>query len=312
MTVKSTETMGWDYVGDVVVAADAPGTLIALPALTGYRKFVLVTDEVAAITVDDADTTTGMVTDGVDVEALGPFPVGQSLYAYDAGGPTDVTLSVYATVNGDIDSLPIKSKLANAGYLQFNAVSENVPEDGDVLVFADASKTWAPSDALADAEQAILEIHRWDARDAELPTTNPAALATRNDRPVLAFDDSTDEFVIFQGIAPVYLDTSKNWFAQIIWAADTATAGDVRWEVRSEEDAEGDIDIDSDNFVGSAFILEDTQGTAGQLTYSIVNLGSLGIQPGEAFRIQIFRDTSEDTMTGDAQIVWVHLFLGDG
>jgi hypothetical protein len=219
---------------------------------------------------------------------------------------------VYATVNGDIDSLPIKSKLSNAGYMQYNAVSENVPADGDVLQFDDASKTWVPSDALTDAELATLEIQRWDARGAELPTTNPAALATRNDRPVLAFDDSTDEFAIFQGIAPLHIDTSKNWTINIIWAADTATAGDVSWAVRTEQDAEGDIDIDSDNFIGSLDILEDTQGIAGQLTYSELNLGSLAIQPGEAFRIQVFRDTSKDTLVGDAQIVWVHLYQTTG
>jgi hypothetical protein len=152
-------------------------------------------------------------------------------------------------------------------------------------------------------------------RDGEPPTSNYATLNTRNLHPILEFDDTTAESIIFTGVIPKdYNDTDIK--VVIMWSATSATSGTVRWSAEMEAMPSGaSFDADSD-----AFLTAITGGTAaaspsGSLAYTTLTITSgsrTSITNNTAFRLRIKRDAAgvsgTDDMTGDAELIAVHLY----
>lgn len=98
----------------------------------------------------------------------------------------------------------------------------------------------------------------------------------------------------------------------IHWAAASATSGTIGWDVAFERIGAAQQDIDSDGFASAQTVTAATvDGTSGNVKITNVaitdgaNIDS--IAAGEAFRIRIRRDVTNDTAAGDAQLIAVEL-----
>lgn len=147
----------------------------------------------------------------------------------------------------------------------------------------------------------------------EYPASNYPTLDTRNNHPVLDFDDTTEETCYFTGVLPgdyggggltVYLGYSMT----------TATSGDVDWDVAIERIGDSQQDVDSDGFA-AANVVDNTTvpATSGHvdvvsITFTDgVDMDSLAA--GELFRISVALDQTggSSTATGDAELHWVRV-----
>lgn len=144
------------------------------------------------------------------------------------------------------------------------------------------------------------------------PSSNYATLNTRNGHLVLEFDTTTQETAIFAGVMP------RNYggggiTAYVHWMAATATSGTGGWDVTFERDADAGDDMDSDSFATAQTVTAATvPGTSGvvKVTNVAITAGAAGtdsIAAGDAFRLRIRRDVSNDTATGDLQLLAIEL-----
>jgi hypothetical protein len=142
--------------------------------------------------------------------------------------------------------------------------------------------------------------------DNEAPLSNPATIDTRNNHPVLNFDDTTSEVAIFSGVLPsTYAGGGIN--VAVHWCTLTATTGTVGWLVAIERIGTSQ-NIAADSFASDATITATTcAGSAGQVSITTVNIsnGSAmdSLAAGEGFRIRIKRDVANDNVSGDAQLI---------
>jgi hypothetical protein len=141
------------------------------------------------------------------------------------------------------------------------------------------------------------------------PASNPATFNTRNATPVLEFDTTTQESAIFLGVLQTSY-TGGGLAVYVHWAAATATSGTIGWDVAFERIGDGSQDLDSDGFATAQTITATTvPGTSGHVDITNVlctdgaNIDSLAA--GEAFRLRVRRDVSNDTAAGDAQLIAV-------
>jgi hypothetical protein len=145
----------------------------------------------------------------------------------------------------------------------------------------------------------------------EPPASSYATLDTRNSHPVLDFDAAADERAVFRAVLPsVYSGGGLN--VKLIWAATSATAGNVIWRVVIERLNAGAVDLDADswgpNVNGSAAATDSVSGETTETTIAVsdgANMDSLAA--GEMFRLNITRVGTDgsDTMTGDAELLMV-------
>ena len=145
----------------------------------------------------------------------------------------------------------------------------------------------------------------------EPTTVNPATLDVRGDHLVLDFDDSTDEYAVLSAVLPRQYK-GGGLTVTLIWAATTATTGNVEWTVRFERLQESADDLDSDSFATAQTAIIATASTLGQVKYTEIaftNSEIDGLLAGERFRLKITRNANgaSDTMTGDAELVAVEL-----
>jgi hypothetical protein len=147
---------------------------------------------------------------------------------------------------------------------------------------------------------------------AEFPASNAAALTVINERPVLAFDATTDETARWSGVAPQGL--SGTLTALVTYMMASATTGSVRFQASLEAVSDGDAtDLDA----GSSFDTANSAGatvpgTAGyidQLSITLTNADS--IAAGDYFRLALNRDadgtSGTDDATGDCYVLAVEL-----
>jgi|SRR5467141_645541 len=152
----------------------------------------------------------------------------------------------------------------------------------------------------------------WGPAANQPPSSNFAVTDTRNGTLVLVFDDTIINAAIFPGFLPRNY-SGGGLKAMVIWAAATATTGDVRWRGSFERLADGVDTIASDSFGSTQTITTTTAGTAGIVKYSTIiftdgaQIDSLLL--GEAFRFKLERFASDaaDTMAGNAQAIRVEL-----
>jgi len=146
---------------------------------------------------------------------------------------------------------------------------------------------------------------------ATFPASNVAAAFSRNGHPIVNFDDSSDESIIFHGImSKDYAD--DNIIVDLDWIAKTATSGDVRWGLEFERMNAGGHDLDADSFNTQQVGTSTTNGTSGIITRTSITVTQAqadAIAAGDSFRLRVERVATDaaDTMTGDAQLLRVNL-----
>lgn len=147
---------------------------------------------------------------------------------------------------------------------------------------------------------------------AEFPSANFPQLSRVNNRPVLAFDASTDESCYWTFIAPQGITGTLSAIVTYIMAS--ATSGTVDFEGSIEAISDGDaVDIDAgDSFDTANTITAPTvPGTAGhidQFTITLTNKDS--IAAGDLCRFRLMRDADDatnDTASGDCYVLSVEL-----
>jgi len=140
------------------------------------------------------------------------------------------------------------------------------------------------------------------------PASNFATLDTRNSIAVLDFDDTTEESAVFVGVIPDNAVTSSGLSVRINWMATTATSGNCRWGVQFER---MNTDEDADSFDTATEAHSATNGTAGIPTTTTLTCTTIdSLAAGDFFRMKIYRDVSDttnDTMTGDAELIAVEI-----
>lgn len=151
----------------------------------------------------------------------------------------------------------------------------------------------------------------FDAMAARSPSSGYPQIDSRNGHYVLDFDDSVVETTIFQGAYPQQY-AGGNLEVVLTWAASSAVSDETVWQAALERQAVGGLDLDADAF-GAAYSAAGTaNATSGRLTQTsiIVAAADAGSPAaGEGFRLQISRDADavDDTMTGDAELLFVEL-----
>lgn len=141
------------------------------------------------------------------------------------------------------------------------------------------------------------------------PASNYATLDTRNSILVLDFDDgATNEESVFVGIMPEAAALGSGLKVRLHWMATSATSGACRWGVQFER---MNTDEDADSFDTATEAHSTTSGTSGIITVTEITTTNIdGITAGDAFRLKVYRDSSDttnDTMTGDAELVAVEI-----
>jgi len=162
---------------------------------------------------------------------------------------------------------------------------------------ADGAAVWKPITGA--------QLFSFDVNEAIYPASNPAQAGSRNGHPLLDFDDTTDETIIFNGkMSRDY--AGGNFTLDIDWVAASAIIGDVKWDVSFERVAPGGQDIDSDGFAAIQTATETTSGTSGVVTRTSITFTQAqadSIAAGDTFRLKITRDASvAGDVVGDAQI----------
>ena len=147
--------------------------------------------------------------------------------------------------------------------------------------------------------------------DNEPPSSNPATLDLRNNHPVLDFDASTDESAIFSAVLPRFY-AGGGLTVYLHYSMATATSGDVDWDVSFERIGDQQQDIDSDSFAAANSV----DGTTVPGTSGLVDIASVpfsdgadmdSVAVGEGFRMKIARDASNDSASGDAELLFVEV-----
>lgn len=153
---------------------------------------------------------------------------------------------------------------------------------------------------------------QWAPHGASYPATNYPQLSTRNNRPILRFDTTTQETAYFVGIMPKHY-AGGNLKVLVSWSATSATSGTIGWDATFERVLAGTDDTDSDGFATAQTVTAATvSATSGvtSITSVTCTAGSTGtdsVAAGDLVRLRIRRDVANDTATGDAEIHMVYL-----
>jgi hypothetical protein len=150
----------------------------------------------------------------------------------------------------------------------------------------------------------------WEAIGSTPPAASAATFDVRNGRLVLDFDADANETSYFSAVLPKHY-AGGNLHCKLHWMATAATSGNVRWSAAFERLEAGGPDLDSDGFQTAAEANGAASAASGKLTVTTLTLTALdGAVAGDAFRLVVTRvanDGSNDTMTGDAELVAVEL-----
>jgi hypothetical protein len=151
-------------------------------------------------------------------------------------------------------------------------------------------------------------LDRFGPMTSQPPATAFATLDTRNSIAVLDFDDATVETIKWVGVIPQGANLSSGIEVRIYWMATTATSGNVRWRAAFERFG---TDMDSNSFDSDTEATSAANGTSGIESVASITCTALdSLAAGERYRIRISRvgtDATNDTMTGDAELVFVEL-----
>lgn len=149
----------------------------------------------------------------------------------------------------------------------------------------------------------------FDANDAIYPASDPAVADSRNGHPIISFDDTVAENVLFNP-AMFSSYSGGDISVDIDWVAETATTGGVTWGIEIERNAPGGNDIDSDSFDTQQTGTSATNATSGVITRTTITLTQAeadAIEASDAYRMRVQRVVGDggDDMADDAQILRV-------
>lgn len=143
---------------------------------------------------------------------------------------------------------------------------------------------------------------------AQPPASGFATLDTRNSIAVLDFDDTAVESSTWVGVIHEGANLSSGIIARIHWMATTATSGNVRWRVEFER---AGTDNDADSYDTATEGTSAANGTSGIESVAAITCTTIdSLAAGDRFRVRVSRvgtDATNDTMTGDAEIIAVEL-----
>lgn len=142
-------------------------------------------------------------------------------------------------------------------------------------------------------------------------TNGPAQAALQN-RPFLAYDDTTKETAYSYPVRlPDAYTGSGTLKADVYYMMASATSGKVNWEVQVEAVTASDaLDLDSASSFDTANAGDETvPGTAGYLAVMTITLtNNDSCAAGDYLRIAVARDAADatnDTASGDGRILQV-------
>ncbi len=149
-------------------------------------------------------------------------------------------------------------------------------------------------------------------QSGEAVSSNYATFDTRNLHPVLDFDASTNESVVFSGVMPRNYAGTTGVTVYLHYSMTSATSGDVDWDVAWERIGDQALDIDADSFAAVNSVDNTTvPGTSGNV--DVVSIAFTdgadmdSVAAGEGFRLKITRDAVSDTATGDAELRFIEV-----
>lgn len=145
----------------------------------------------------------------------------------------------------------------------------------------------------------------------EPPTSNAASIDTRNNHPVLDFDDTTNETAIFSGVMPKhYAGGGVDVFLH--YAMTSATSGDIDWDVAFERIGDQQQDLDSDGFAAvnsvDSTTVPGTSGLVDIVSVAFTNGADMdSVAVGEGFRLEVIRDATNDSAVGDGELRFIEI-----
>ena len=141
--------------------------------------------------------------------------------------------------------------------------------------------------------------------------SNGATIDSRNLRPRLDFDASTNEDAVFSDIMPQnYGGGGVTVF--IHYSMSSAEANTVDWDVSFERVGDQQLDTDSDSFAA----VNSVDNTTVPATSGFVDIVSVAftdgadmdsVAVGEKFRLKLTRDAAADSAAGDGELVAVEI-----
>jgi len=126
----------------------------------------------------------------------------------------------------------------------------------------------------------------------------------RNNRPVLNFDDTTNESIMFSGVFPQCYG-GGGVTAYIHYSmASSCSSGDVDWDVAFERVGTSES-LDADGFAAAQSADNNVIPDFGNLAVASIDFEDGAemdnVAVGEVFRVKLTRDATNDTATGDAE-----------
>ena len=142
------------------------------------------------------------------------------------------------------------------------------------------------------------------------PSSNAATQAVRNMHPILEFDDSTDEYAVFEGVmAPHYDGGGLTVYAAVVFETDTNTDHEAQLEISFERIGDAQQDIDSDGFAAVNDMTCTVPATCGNTEVGSVaftdGADMDSVAAGELFRLKVGCDTSDSDFSDDCQLMRV-------
>jgi len=153
---------------------------------------------------------------------------------------------------------------------------------------------------------------QWHPYNNEPPATIYATLDTRNSRPCLDFDATTNWSAVFSGVMPQHYAGTTGVTVYLHYAMSSAVADTVDWDVAFERIGDQQLDIDGDSFAAVNSVDNTTvPGTSGLVDIVSVaftdGVDMDSVEAGDGFRLKVTRDAVSDDATGDAELYWVEL-----
>lgn len=147
----------------------------------------------------------------------------------------------------------------------------------------------------------------------EPPSSGYPQIVVRNNHPLLAFDDTTQETSNWSGIMPPNYG-GGNLVVKIMWMGRAATSGNVVWDATFEDLAAQDQDSDgyATSQQAAATAASATSGilSTTSITCTAGSAGTDSLAAGDPFRVRVRRVAADagDTMVGDAQLQLVNVY----